>query len=226
LLEQPIQPLGSRNTPHPARKRDKVAVAARHLFLERGFMETSMDAIARRAAVSKATLYAYFPTKEALFASLIKAECEAVDDGFVMPDLAMGLREALRAFAMRYVAIYMDGNAAAFFRVIAAENGRFPDLCALFVKSGPRKAVTRCGELLTTARENGLLEFEDAEMAAMQFLTLVRGDLPIYSALGVRLRFSDSVETVLDAGIEIFLRAYGKASPQSRDQEIAAGMES
>jgi len=222
VLEHPIQ--RSRNAPHPARKGEQVAAAARALFLEHGFTETSMDAIARRAAVSKATLYAYFPTKEALFASLIEAECAAVDEGVVLPDLALGLREALRAFAVRYVAVFMDGSAAAFFRVIAAENGRFPDLCALFVKSGPQKAVARCAQLLTTARDDGLLDFVDAEIAATQFLSLVRGDLPLHSALGVRFQFGDSVERVIDAGIDVFLRAYAQGLPPTSPRGIARGI--
>jgi AcrR family transcriptional regulator len=191
------------------RKGEQVAAAARALFLEHGFMDTSMDAIARRAAVSKATLYAYFPTKEALFASLIKAECEAVDEGFVVPDLSMGLKEALRAFARRYCEIFRDGISAAFFRVIAAENGRFPDLCALFVESGPQKAIARCAGLLTNARDNGLLDISDPKLAATQFLSLVRGDLPLHAALGLREPFGDSVEAMIDAGIDVFLRAYG-----------------
>jgi AcrR family transcriptional regulator len=212
VLDEPIRRHRSRKAPRPARKGEQVAAAAKTLFLENGFMDTSMDAIARLAAVSKATLYAYFPTKEALFASLIEAQCQAVDEAFVMPDIALGLREALRAFAMRYVAVFMDGSSAAFFRVIAAENGRFPELCALFVESGPRKAIARCAKLLTTARDNGLLDFQDAEMAATQFLSLVRGDLPLHSALGVRAQFSDAVERTIDAGIDVFLRAYGECN--------------
>jgi TetR/AcrR family transcriptional repressor of mexJK operon len=214
MLDEDIPPQRSRRAPHPARKTEQVVAAAKALFLEHGFMETSMDAIARRAAVSKATLYAYFQTKEALFASLIEAECETVDDGFVMPDLALGLMAALRAFGMGYVSVFMDGSTAAFFSVIAAENGRFPDLCALFVKSGPQKAVSRCAELLTTARDNGLLDFPDAEMAATHFLSLVRGDMPLHAALGVRLQFTDAVERMIERGIDVFLRAYGVDLPR------------
>ena len=50
-----------------------------------------------------------------------------------------------------------------------------------------------CNELLTTARDRTLLDFPDPEMAATQFLSLVRGDLPLYSALGVRARFSPAL---------------------------------
>jgi TetR/AcrR family transcriptional regulator, mexJK operon transcriptional repressor len=42
---------------------DIVIRAAWQLFLEQGFSATSMDAVAKAAGVSKATLYAYFPSR-------------------------------------------------------------------------------------------------------------------------------------------------------------------
>ncbi len=60
------------------RKMAQVNEAAHRLFLEHGFAATSMDAVAREAGVSKATLYSYFPSKEALFAHLIADECAAI----------------------------------------------------------------------------------------------------------------------------------------------------
>lgn len=47
-----------------ARRRREIFDAAVHLFLERGFTETSMREIAAAAGVGKSTLYDYFPTKE------------------------------------------------------------------------------------------------------------------------------------------------------------------
>src|SRR5215471_10405262 len=58
----------------------RILAAARSLFLNLGYGETSMDAIARRAAVSKATLYSHFDGKDALFAALIMAECRHLSD--------------------------------------------------------------------------------------------------------------------------------------------------
>jgi len=57
----------------PAKKL-AVLKAALRLFLEQGFGATSMDAIAREAGVSKATLYAHVKSKEELFAA-ITATC-------------------------------------------------------------------------------------------------------------------------------------------------------
>ena len=50
--------------------------AAGALFLDEGYPAVSMDAVARRAGVSKATLYAHFESKEALFAAIVAAGCQ------------------------------------------------------------------------------------------------------------------------------------------------------
>ncbi|SEP97361.1 TetR/AcrR family transcriptional regulator [Microlunatus flavus] len=45
---------------------------AKQVFLELGYERTSMDVVAARAATSKRSLYAHFPTKEALFGACIE----------------------------------------------------------------------------------------------------------------------------------------------------------
>lgn len=45
---------------------------AKQVFLELGYERTSMDVVATRAATSKRSLYAHFPTKEALFGACIE----------------------------------------------------------------------------------------------------------------------------------------------------------
>jgi AcrR family transcriptional regulator len=54
--------------------------AARTLFLEQPYDTVSTDAIAREAKVSKATLYVYFPSKDALFAAVVRELCELTAD--------------------------------------------------------------------------------------------------------------------------------------------------
>src|SRR5215218_9260655 len=50
--------------------------AAAELFLTHGFAAVSMDAVAHQASVSKATLYAHFPGKDALFAAMLAERCD------------------------------------------------------------------------------------------------------------------------------------------------------
>src|SRR3954468_5507728 len=55
------------------RKAGAVLAGARALFLQQGFGATSVDEVAGRAGVSKATVYSNFADKEALRAALVAA---------------------------------------------------------------------------------------------------------------------------------------------------------
>ena len=57
------------------RKLDQVLLGARDIFLAQGFANANMDAIAKLAQVSKATVYSYFPDKQSLFIEVVKNEC-------------------------------------------------------------------------------------------------------------------------------------------------------
>src|SRR5256885_3696625 len=58
-------------------KRRQIMDGARAVFLAQGFDAASMGEIARRAGVSKGTLYVYFDSKETLFETIVEAECRS-----------------------------------------------------------------------------------------------------------------------------------------------------
>ena len=68
-------------------KRQAVIEAAGELFIAQGYGAVSMDAIARAAGVSKATLYAHFASKDKLFATIINEACQ---QNMAASDLAAG----------------------------------------------------------------------------------------------------------------------------------------
>ncbi len=53
-------------------RRQAIITAAAAVFQEQGYERTSMSEVARRAGGSKATLYNYFTSKEALFESVVR----------------------------------------------------------------------------------------------------------------------------------------------------------
>jgi TetR/AcrR family transcriptional regulator, cholesterol catabolism regulator len=57
-----------------SRRRQEIAQAAVRLFVEKGFMETSMREIADAAGVGKSTLYDYFPNKDEILISFVVEE--------------------------------------------------------------------------------------------------------------------------------------------------------
>ena len=60
--------------PKSEAKAEAILGAAAELFLAQGFQGTSMDAVAKRAGVSKQTVYSHFANKEELFKACIGAK--------------------------------------------------------------------------------------------------------------------------------------------------------
>ncbi len=85
----------------PAGKRRRILEAARAVFAQQGFDAARMDEVARRARVSKGTVYNHFESKESL---LVEAVLDMMAEGrerlarIAAPDLGPdeALREALR----------------------------------------------------------------------------------------------------------------------------------
>lgn len=61
-------------------KKGAIEDAARELFIKQGFHATSMRDISKHAEVSLGNFYNYFPTKEAIFESIINGYLQIIDD--------------------------------------------------------------------------------------------------------------------------------------------------
>ena len=70
--------------PRSEKSRTAILTAAEELFLRDGLDGVSMDAVAERAAVGKATIYRWWPTKETLAIDALYADWAGVDT--VIPD--------------------------------------------------------------------------------------------------------------------------------------------
>ena len=57
-------------------KVQRILLAARAVFTEHGYSNASMDAVAQKALVSKATLYLYFESKDAIYQAVVQ---QAID---------------------------------------------------------------------------------------------------------------------------------------------------
>jgi len=66
-----------RGRPRSEKARVAILEAAAELLLARGLSEVSMDAVAERAGVSKATIYRWWPTKETLALDALYSEWAA-----------------------------------------------------------------------------------------------------------------------------------------------------
>jgi AcrR family transcriptional regulator len=97
---------GPRGRPRSEKARQAILDAAAELLLARGLSAVSMDAVAERAGVSKATIYRWWPTKEALALDALYTEWAAArpyprDTGSLRGDLLSLLRPWVRLAGSR-----------------------------------------------------------------------------------------------------------------------------
>ena len=190
-------------------KARQILEGATATFLELGFEGASVDEIARRAGVSKGTLYNYFPDKSALFAAIVERECEEqARRVFTVDSGATDVEATLRGIARQFVAFLVSPFAENIFRVVLAEVPRFPELGRAFYDSGPDLGVRRLSQFLAAANARGVLEIDDPELAAQQFIELCKADLFYKRVLGVKRSASQAeIDRIADAAVTFFLRA-------------------
>lgn len=193
------------------RKYDQVLAGARAVFSADGYEGASVDAIARAAGVSKATLYSYFTDKRLLFMEVAKVECglqlaeaEIVLTGDSSP------REVLSAAADRTLSFFLSGFGQSIFRMCVAESDRFPELGREFFETGPKVFRDRMVAYLRCAVSGGELAIDDLELAADQFAELCKANLFPEMVFGIRQSVTEAEKRrVIDGAVETFLARYG-----------------
>lgn len=169
-------------------KRRAILAAAADLFMAESFDAVSMDAVARVAGVSKATLYAHFSGKDQLFEAIVAEGCAQMraHADALLSDHDIPLRQALEELGLHWLRFMLRPQARALHRVMIAESVRFPELARAFYQAGPLAMQRWLTEWLAAQRDRGRLPEEaDVALAAEQFLSLLRGDLFVRAKLGL-----------------------------------------
>src|SRR6516165_11828346 len=168
----------------PNSKAESILAAAKRTFLAAGFGAVSMDAIAREAGVSKATVYAHFAGKEDLFGAVIERECERYFSRFSAGELDLGdVRASLTVLGRRFLELLLSPDGIALHRIILGEVTRFPGLGEVFWRAGPERQRVQIEAFLQSAVACGTLSVPDTRLAAEQFVSLVRGDVQLRNLL-------------------------------------------
>lgn len=210
----PASPAPSSTQPGPGQpaKRRAIIDAATRVFLRNGFTNTSVDAIAAEAGVSKQTIYNHFGDKEGLFHTVIRA---AQSDASAMPaaDLEGALAESndldrdLREVGRRWVRGVLREDIAALRRLVIAELPRHPKLLEEWARPRPalELALTRAVERQT---RRGVLDVPDADLASRQLVLLLITESLTRALYGLRELSDAEVDEIVDNGVEMWLRCY------------------
>ncbi len=194
------------------RKYDQVLEGARDVFIREGYEGASVDQIAKDAGVSKATLYSYFPDKQALFVSVLTAECDMNTQASMNDELfQLPVKDALFQMARGFLEFLFSEFSIEVFRLCLAESRRFPEIGRDFYLTGPRSAQDQLVAVLQTGRFQEELNIHDPEVAADQFLQLCRTDLVLKRLFGMVDQVNEEdVNKIAHETVTTFLARYGR----------------
>ncbi len=154
--------------------------------MESGYSSASMDAVASRAGVSKATIYVHFANKRALFEAIIRRRAEAVFGQFEFSENTRDVRQSLLDLAASYIALLMHPDALAMYRVVLAEATQQPEVGEAFYVGGPAYARRKVGDYFIALRRNGRIAIaeDEAPLIADLFLSMLAGDCHLRALFG------------------------------------------
>ena len=142
----------------------ELLAAALDLFVERGFAVTRLEDVAKRAGVSKGTLYLYFANKEELFKAVVRenmlpvlGEAETMIDTFEGNSIDL-FRDIMLGWWERVGETTLSGIT----KLILAESGNFPELAKFYYDEVISRGNAMIGRLLQRGVERG--EFRELDI--------------------------------------------------------------
>ena len=171
---------GGRPTRAAAAERDeRLLEIATRMFLEHGFEATSIDALAEAASIGKATLYARYADKGALFADVLRRRILEVygslEAEFATATATNDIEATLRKVADRFIAQTLAEGSVTLGRILSAQGPRFPDLAKLAMTEGYGRQVRLVATVLARFAGDPRYDLADLPLAADLFLALVLG---------------------------------------------------
>jgi AcrR family transcriptional regulator len=176
---------------------ERILNAARRVFLEHGLSGASIDEIASLARAGKPTIYARFPSKEALFTAVVMRNVSAIIGRFEghIP-AGRTIEERLTQLGVTLLHWALAGDTVDLMRVGISEARRFPDLA-----NGVQGMARQCGEgavgrlLNEMAQSDGLGTLpafapERLATTAQLFMDLV------FKPMMIRALFGEKLETL------------------------------
>ncbi len=178
--------------------------------MESGYEAASMDAVAARAGVSKATIYVHFESKRALFEAIIRRHTEKLFSHMQLPDKIDDLRQALIVMAQSFVEMILMPDTLSMYRVVAAEAVRQPEIGEAFYCAGPAYTRRKVAEYFHTLSERGLMTMEESETPLMAnlFLSMLAGDCHASQLFGREIELG-RVSKQVEAAVDLIVARYG-----------------
>jgi AcrR family transcriptional regulator len=157
-----------------ARHAELLARALDH-FLDKGFEQATIEAIAADVGMTKRTVYARYADKASLFRAAVRRAIEryAIPEDRIRATEAGDLVQTLTNIAMLRIDLVSSPEGLKLQRIIQTESYRFPDIFVDTYEIGALPTIRFLAELLERETRAGNLAIDHPLMAANTFMSMV-----------------------------------------------------
>lgn len=195
----------------------RILDAARRAFLEKGLAGASLDEIARLARAGKPTIYARFPSKEALYVAVaMRNVAEVIESEIHLPD-GVHVEERLVKLGVAMLRSALTDDHIGVMRLGISEARRFPDLANQVHRMASERGIAAVTRLLSEAAhadKTGALAARAAfgpsrlPTTAQFFIDLVLWPMLRHALFGEKLRpLRAGIEAHVARSVVFFLTA-------------------
>lgn len=185
--------------------RCRLLQAALEEFMAHGY-RASTENIARRAGLSRQTLYNHFASKQELFAAVAREASKTLLA--TLHDEEGSLKERLLRFALHFYRLAQGEVGLKLFRALIAEAPRMPELAQSFFANGPEKSLNALAEMLAGAMARGELRPDDPAFAAEMLFGMLTGVERSRRLCGMATRSAEDEPKHVARIVDLFLHAY------------------
>jgi len=196
-------------------KGDAILKAATALFLKDGFANTSMDAIAHKAKVTKQTVYSHHHTKEQLFVHMISELCTRhIHTQPAGPRTKKPFDTQLFEIGMGLLTLITSPEGMAVTRLVIAEAGRYPQIAKLYYENGTKRITQLLAQFLDEQNALGTVSIPNTESASSYFFAMLKGQYFLRMTLQVPpIPSKRECEAHVRETVAIFMHLYGGKKP-------------
>lgn len=189
-------------------KNEAILQAAADVLAERG-LNAPMAMIARRARVSKQTIYNHYGAKMDLIQALVGRRVQSVLSPLEAPGAESKPEETLAAFARALLKVTVTHNGYAMIKLSIQSAAEMPTLSRDVFNAGPRAALQRLAAFMRMEMEAGRIAADDPVEAAEFFAGMTVGHKQIASLMGQNQPMDEiALEQRARSVAKRFMRAY------------------
>lgn len=150
----------------------EICAAALDVFAEKGFAAARLDEIARRAGVSKGTLYLYFEDKADLFRAVVRDTIAPNIDlvRTMIEGVDLPFADVIRMFLPRFAALTAQVRIGAVAKMVIGESRNFPELAKVWHDEVVSKALGLIAGLIERAQAKGEVRAGDSRLYAFSLM--------------------------------------------------------